>query len=827
MKYKNYIPHIAAVVIFFLISVIYFAKPLSEGKKINLPDIDNYKGSSHEIWDYQKETGKKTLWTNSMFSGMPTYQITTPPSPKLLTVIHRILNLDHIRPINFIFLYFIGFYIALLCFKIDPWVAIVGAIGYAFSSYFFIIIDAGHAAKIMALGYLPPIIGGIHLAYKGKRLLGGLIMGLFLALQIKINHPQITYYTAIIALLYAIVLFIYSFKDKKVVGFIITSAILVVFGVVAVGTNLGVLMPTLEYTDYSTRGKSDLVEDKDNQTSGLDKDYATDWSYGIGESFTVLIPNFMGGASVSELPENSETYKLYEKHGSRAAAKNAIKHQYTYWGEQPSTAGPVYIGAIICFLFVFAFFIADKKYIWWLGIATFISFILSWGKHIPGITHFLLDHLPIYNKFRAVSVGLVIAEFTMPLLAILAVNKLLKGEVPKAQAIKGLKYAVGITGGLSLFFIMFAKSLFDFNGAVDQQYLTQQGGEMIVDALKADRLMLFRKDAFRSLVYILLSAGVIYFFVIEKLKMTYALISLGALILIDMWGVNLRYLNDDDFVSKRKAKTPFAKTKADEFILQDPTLDYRVLNMAVSTFNDASTSYYHKSIGGYHGAKMQRYQELISYHISQDMQRIYTAFRSQDMTVIDKALESCSTLNMINTKYIIYNPEAAPILNRSAMGNAWFANNVKWVKNANEENEALFSFDLKKDIVIDEKFKDQFEGFSPIYDSSASIDLISYAPDELKYKSSSQTDQLAVFSEIYYPKGWHVTIDGEEVDHFRCNYVLRGLKVPAGAHEIDFKFEPETYYRAQTLAKASSIVFLLLILGVVFIEYKAIKEQKD
>jgi len=827
MKFKAYTPHIIAIVFFILLSVSYFIKPLTEGKKLYMPDTAVNIGAKNEVVTYRENTGEQSLWTNSMFGGMPTYLIINPKPAELLRQSHKILNLNHIRPINFIFLYLIGFYIALICFSVNPWISILGSIAYAFSSYFFIIIEAGHATKVMALGYLPTIIGGIHLAFHGKRILGSIIVTFFLALQIIVNHLQITYYTLIITLVYGTVFLIYSIKTHSLKDFLITSAFLLMAALIAVGSNLGVLMPVMEYSKYSTRGKSELVVDAKNQTSGLDKDYATEWSYGIPESFTLLIPNFMGGPSASSLPEKSETFKLYEKYQGAKAAKEAIKRQPTYWGKQRFTSGPVYVGAIVCLLFVFAFYVVERKHLWWLVSVTIISLILSWGKYIPAVTSFLLDHLPGYNKFRAVSMSLVIAEFSMPLLAILALSKLFKDNLHQEKVLKALKYSLGITGGILLFFILFAKGLFSFDAPSDQQYLSQNGGTLLVDALKADRLMLLKRDAARALIFILLASGIVFLYIKKKIKTSYALVGIALLILFDMWGINKRYLNNDNFVAKQKISKPYEASPADKSILSDKTLNYRVLNLAVDPFNDASTSYFHKSIGGYHGAKMQRYQELITFNISKEMQKIYGSFRSQDFKVISSTLESCNALNILNTKYIIYNPQAKPLINSSALGNAWFVDKIKWVKNANEEIEALNSFNSKKEAVIDEKFNEQLNGFNHIEDSTRTIELVHYSPNKLIYNSNCSTEQLAVFSEIYYPKGWKVRIDGVEKDHFRANYVLRAMKVPSGKHEIEFFFEPETYYTGQRIATASSALLLFLIIGFVVNEFYRKRKLKD
>ncbi len=528
-----------------------------------------------------------------------------------------------------------------------------------------------------------------------------------------------------------------------------------------------------------------------------------------------MIPNFNGGASVGELPESSETYELFKKYQGKAYAKKAIKNQPTYWGDQTFVAGPVYAGAIIIFLAIFSLFVIDRKYIWWLVSATLLSFIFSWGKNIPNITKFLFEYVPMLNKFRAVSMGLVIAEFTLPLMAILGLNKLFKNEVQKDQALKALKYATISVGGLLVFFLLFAKGLFDFSALSDQRYLTQQGGDVFVDALESDRLMLFRRDTLRSLVFIILSGGVIFLYIKQKLKLNYALVGMGLLILVDLWSVDKRYLNEDNFISKKQAKTPFVATQADKLILNDKTPDFRVLNLAVSTFNDGSTSYFHKSIGGYHGAKMQRYQELVSYPITNEMQKIYSAFKTQDFNVIANTLKQLNVLNMLNTRYIIYNGQAQPILNSAAYGNAWMVSDIKWVENANDELDALEQADLKKVAVVDEKFREELLTNGLKADSTAKINLLEYAPNHLKYKSSSKENQIAVFSEIYYPHGWKVTLDGEDVTHGRANYVLRAMNVPAGEHTIEFVFDPDVVHKGRLIGFISTLILFIIALGAV------------
>jgi hypothetical protein len=822
---QNLKPIAIAIALFLILSIAYMSPALS-GKNISQHDVEQFKGMSKELVDYRESTGKEAIWTNSMFGGMPGYLISVTYPNNLLVFFQRVITLNNWRPFSFIFLYLLGFYAALLAFKVNKYLAIVGAIAYAFSSYLIIIIVAGHASKAMALGYLPAIIGGVHLAFRGKYLHGAVLLALALGLQLKVSHLQITYYTLIIILIYGVFELIQAVKDKQLVPFSKALGMLIIGVILAVASNITNLITTAEYGKYSMRGKSDLTSEAENKTSGLDKDYATDWSYGKAESFTLLIPNFMGGASGGELPQDSETFAFLSKVQGKANAKKSIKQMPTYWGGVSYTAGPVYVGAIICFLFILGLFIVDKKLRWWILTATIVSLILAWGKNVPDITNFLLDHLPGYNKFRAVSMTLVIAGFTIPLLAILAFDSLLKKNIDKKKALSALKYSFGITAGLILFFILFAKNLFSFEALSDQQYLAQ-GYNEFVDALQSDRAMLLRQDAFRSLIFITLAAGIVLFLIKEKLKSVHAIALLGILVLVDMWAVDKRYLNESNFVSNKKYDTPFTPSKADQLILQDNDPDYRVLNIAVSTFNDASTSYFHKSIGGYHGAKMRRYQELIEHNISPEIQKTISALQSGDFNQVDHALASDHVLNMLNTKYIIFNPEAQPLVNNSRLGNAWFVSDYKMAENADEEIAELGKLNTKTSAVIDKQFSEFVLNKQFIPDSLATITLDEYQPNNLKYSTNANSDQLAIFSEIYYPKGWEVSIDGKPAEHFRANYVLRAMVIPAGEHLVEFSFKPKSYYLGEKISLASSLIFILLLIGVVGWEAKKYFSQKE
>jgi hypothetical protein len=824
---KSTAPYLAAILIFLLLSIIYMY-PVLEGKNIRQNDVVQHQGMSKELIDYRNATGKDALWTNSMFGGMPGYMISTQFNSNKLKYIHRLLVLDNWRPICFVFLYMVGFWIALLAFGVNPWLSIVGAIAYGLSSYFLIIIEVGHISKVLALGYLPPIIGGIHLSFRGKYLWGCLLTGIALGLQIFVVHLQITYYTLLIAFIYGISELVFAIKEKRVIEYTKAIPALLIAVILAIGCNFSSLWTTYEYGKFSTRSKSELTSNKENKTTGLDKDYATQWSYGIGESFTLLIPNFKGGASVGSLPTSSNTYKFLSQPEvmGKIKAKKAIEQMPTYFGKQPGTSGPVYAGAIICFLFILGLFICDDRYRWWLLSATVVSLVFAWGKNVPNLTNFLLDHLPGYNKFRAVSMTMVIAEFTLPLLAMLTLNKVFSGELDKKQLLKGLKYSLGITGGILILFLLFAGSLFDFEAPTDQRYI-QQGATDFIEGLKADRLMLLRHDTFRSLVFILLSAGVIFYFINQKIKYNYAVLAMGLLILVDMWPVAKRFLNSDNFVSKKEYTNPITESAADKFILQDKSPDYRVLNISADIFNDATTSYFHKSLGGYHGAKMLRYQELIENCLYDEIQNMVGDLKAAGLNGVDQAMANKGVLNMLNTKYIIYNTEAPPVLNTKALGNAWFVKEVSLAENADDAIQQLKSFAPSKTAVVEKAFSGFVQNKAFNNDSSSSIVLEEYKPNNLKYKTISGSDQLAVFSEIYYPKGWTVTLDGKPADYFRADYVLRAMNIPAGEHTIEFKFHPNSYFIGEKISLASSILFLLLFVGAIAMEIKKSVLIKD
>jgi hypothetical protein len=808
---KKLSPHLIVILLFVGISFAYFS-PVMQGKVLDMPDIKHWKGMSKEVQDFREATGEEALWTNSMFSGMPAYQISTRSNGNLIQYVVKAISLGIPRPANLLFLYLLGFYLLLLSLKVDYRLSAVGAIAFAFSSYFFIIIMAGHMTKAHAIAYVPMVVAAVLYTYRGRMLLGGVLTALTVALELYANHLQITYYLVLVLILIGVVQFVKDLKANNLTSFAKRSGVLVLAALLASGTAVTRLSTTMEYGTESTRGKSELTNNLDNKTSGLDKDYATSWSYGVAETFTLLIPNFYGGASQGELTTDSETYNAIKRAPN---AKQLIKQLPLYWGTQPFTSGPTYAGAIVMFLFIFGLLFVKSEMRVWILLATIMSIMLAWGKNFMPLTDLFLDYFPGYNKFRAVSMILVIAEFTLPLLGFVALNKFLsEGDedyetdnkvediksqkvshvVVKSKKLRSLNLAFYIAGGITLVFALMPNLFFDFVGGQDAN-LAKSGWP--VDALQSDRAELLSADAWRSFIFIALSFGAMWMFLKNKLSSKHVIFIVGVLVLADMWTINKRYLNDDNFARKSKVETPYQATAADQQILRDKDPNFRVFNQSVSTFNDASTSYFHKSIGGYHGAKLKRYQELIENHIAKG---------------------NMAVLNMLNTKYFI-TPKGQAQQNPGTMGNAWFINEITTVANADAEIASLNGFNPANTAIVDVRFSEQMiDGLDNV---GASITLTEYKPNYLKYNSTASKNGIAIFSEIYYDKGWNAYVDGELKPHFRANYVLRGMQIPAGKHIVEFKFEPAVYHVSERIAFASSIILLLLLAFVSTKELKA------
>ena len=820
---KLWLPDILAVVLFAVISFAYFFPADIEGRILYRHDSSAGRGAGQEAYEYQQRTGERTRWTNALFSGMPNYQLS--PSYNSTTTLQQVEKAYHLwLPDNvwYVFAYLLGFYIMLRAFDFRQYLAMLGAVVWAFSSYFFIIIAAGHIWKVMALAYLPPMIGGVLLAYRGKYLWGLVVTSLFGALEIMANHVQMTYYYLIIILLIVLGFFYEGIRQKAYMHLLKATGVCLAAAAIAVCLNLSNLYHTWEYGQETMRGKSELVKaNSSNQTSsGLDRDYITQWSYGIDETWTLLVPNTKGGASVP-LAENKEAMKKADPN-----YMGIYQQLGQYWGDQPMTAGPVYVGAFVLMLFVLGLFIVKGPLKWALLVATILSILLSWGRNFMPFTDFFIDYVPMYAKFRTVASILVVAEFTIPFLAMLAL-KTLFDEPEKTKA--RLKY-VGIsfllTGGVAMLFSLMPKVFFsDFVSQSEMQAMSQIPADQLTPLLSnltEVRMSMFTSDALRSFYIILVGTGVLLAILLGKLKKEYGVSIILVLCLVDMWTVNKRYLYDGMFVSKSVREAPIQKTEAIDHILQDKSLDYRVLNLSTSTFNENETSFYLKSIGGYHPAKLRRYQELIDAHIQPEMQRIFEAVSKAggDMTQVNGD-SIYPVLNMLNTKYFILplqGGRSVPLENPYTYGNAWFVDKVHYVDNANQELDMTGQLTLRHEAVADKKFQQQL-GEAVVQDTNSVVRITAYEPNKLTYDVNSGKGGVIVFSEIYYP-GWTATVDGVEQELGRVDYVLRALQVKPGHHEVVLSFFPKSIDRTETVAYAAYVVVLLLILYLIFVYVK-------
>lgn len=805
--FKSVLPHLGALVLFVVLSFLYLS-PLLEGKKVYQSDLIQFKGMNKSVSDYREKTGEEALWADNMFSGMPAYQISTHYPGNLIKQVDRVLRLYLPRPADYLFLLMAGFYFLGIVLGLRWWEALLGAFAMAFSSYSVVIIEAGHTSKVHAMAYMAPVLASIILAYRGKVLLGAALTAFFLSLQISANHLQITYYLLIIILIMTVAKFIQAAKAGTLPDFIKTSLLLVVAAFIGIGPNVGSLWTTQEYGKYTMRGPSELKAHA--ESDGLDKEYALRWSYGQSETFTLLIPNFYGGASEGSLSENSEAYQsLIEHNVPKKQAKELISSLPLYWGDQPFTSGPVYVGALICFLFVLGLLLVRSEDKWWLLVAVFVSFILAWGRHIPRVTDIIFDYLPLYNKFRAVSMTLVIAQVAMPFLALLALKNFFSGDINKEELKKKTLIALGIVGGLLLIFAAIPGIAGSFEGMSDDKMRSGGYPDWLVDAIISDRQSMLRMDALRSLGFIIVGVGAMWLYLMNKLKSQWVMTILAVLVLVDLWAVDKRYLNNDDFVKPRNLDGMYTLTQADQQILQDKDPNFRVYNTMEPLDRGARTSFYHKNIAGYHGAKLKRYQELIDYQISKG---------------------NIEVINMLNVKYIIRQGEQGSTFampNPGVLGNAWFVPEYKLVEDPDAEIDALTDFEADQTAIVDKRFANQLEGFQPKFDSTATITLTDYKPNHLTYKSNAQGEQLAVFSEVYYDKGWNAYIDGKPVPHFRANFILRAMKVPAGEHEIVFEFKPRSYFLGNKLGLIFSVILLGFVAYAFYAEYRQGKPDED
>jgi hypothetical protein len=830
-NWKSNLTYPIFIAIFAILALAYVS-PVLEGKRILQSDIVKFDGMAKEIKDFRNETGEEALWTNSMFGGMPAYQISVEYPNNISNLLHKIMTLGLPRPADMIFLYFICFFVFLLLLRVNPWVAFAGAVAFALSSYNYIIISAGHNSKAVAIAYMAPVLGSIIYTFRGKYLAGGILFSIFLALQIFANHFQITYYLLIVVVFYGIFELIDKIKKKQFDIFLKAFGVLILAAIVALGVNISRIWTTYEYTEATMRGGSELSMEDNTTQKGLDIEYITAWSYGKSETFSLLIPNIKGGATGS-LGNNKSAMKNIDRRFEKE-----IANYNQYWGNQPFTSGPVYLGAIVIFFFIFSLFYIKGPIKYGLLAAIILSIVLAWGKNFMPLTQFFVDYVPGYDKFRAVSMTLTIAAFCVPALAALGIAKII--EKPEIFNFKNkyLYISFGLTGGLALLFYLIP-GFFSFLSNEEIKYVNeikeaaepgmQQQLSIFIHNLESARISIFKADAIRSFGFILLAAILTLSFSMAKFSQKLFVIGLTALIIFDMWTINRRYLNDDNFVAKRRIETPFAKTSADDLILKDKDKGIRVLDMTESTFNSSRTSYYHMSLGGYHGAKLQRYQDIIDFYLTQYMQEIgNTLNKAQTIEEIYSTLVDMPVLHMLNTRYIIIHKDMMPIINTNATGNAWFIDEYVIANNANEELMLLKSIEPQYTAVIDKQFIDKIEGLELDYDSDARIILADYKPNRLIYKSSTNNKSIAVFSEIYYPKGWNVYINGEKAEHFRANYILRAMLVPEGENEIIFEFKPKAYYTGESIALVFSILMVLLVLGFLGFEgYKFYKANKN
>lgn len=822
---KKLLPDLIAILAFVLLSFAYFFPADIENRILFQHDTAAGAGAGQEVKEYYEQTGERSRWTNSLFGGMPMYQIAPSyDSTKSLQWVQKAYQLFLPDYVCLTFMLMLGFYILLRVFGIPVWLAGLGGIMWAFSSYFFILISAGHIWKFITLAYVPPTIAGIVLAYRGKLLWGGILTALFVALQITSNHVQMSYYFFFVILFFVGAYFEKAWRTKTLPQFFKASAVLIVAALVGIAANVSNLYHTYAYSKETMRGKSELVQTGDaaKQTnSGLDRDYITQWSYGIDETLTLLVPNFKGGASAALSQSETAMSKANPMYSSLYGSLTQ------YFGTQPMTSGPVYVGAFVLFLFVLGCFIVKGPLKWALIGATFFSIVLSWGKNFMPLTDFFIDNVPLYNKFRAVSSILVIAEFTIPLLAIFALKRLLEEPEILKQEKKPLGISLLLTAGIALLLAVAPGSIGSgyvpaqeaqmLQNAVNQQMIPANELSGILANLGEMRAELVSSDALRSFIIIGIGCSLLWLYASGKLRSSLTIAGITILCLADMWGVNKRYLNDAQFVPHSIRTETFTKTNTDELILQDTSLDYRVLNFATSTFDDNNTSYWHKSVGGYHPAKLRRYQEMIEHHISPEMQAAYKAIATAGGEMDSVDANKFRVLNMLNTKYFIFpagqQRQTVPILNPHAYGNAWFVNKVQYVNNANEEIDALDSIIPTETAVVDARFKDVLKGTTESYkDSLSSIRLTSYAPNRLTYETNNAQDGIAVFSEIYYPDGWHVTIDGQPAELARADYILRTMYVPAGQHTIEMRFDPTSLHVTEGIAYGA---LALLVIGII------------
>ena len=833
---KKCLPDAIVIALFAVISFAYFLVPVSQGKILFRHDSQAGVGMGQELTEYEQRTGEVTRWTNSLFSGMPTYQIS--PAYSSTDGLSAVMAAYHLwlpDYVWFLFAYLLGFYILLRAFNFRQSLAALGSILWAFSSYFLIIIAAGHLWKVMALAYLPPMIGGVVLAYRGKYLWSFIVTAVFTAFEVKANHVQMTYYYLFIVLFMVIAYLVQAIREKRLQHFLKASGVLIAAGLIGVTINISNLYHTWEYQKESMRGKSELTKTNSaNQTSsGLDRDYITQWSYGVDETLTLLVPDAKGGASVP-LSQNATAMAK-----ANPEVQNMLPQLYEavpqYFGTQPGTSGPVYVGAFVLFLFVLGLFIVKTPLKWALLAATILSILLSWGHNFMGFTNFFLDYVPMYAKFRTVASILVIAEFTIPLLAALALKRIVDEPTVLTKNMKFVYASLALTAGVALVMALMPSMMGPFISEQERQMLSGIQGmtpdvqNMMLSSIATMRAAMVSADAWRSIIVIIIGVAMLLLFKAQKIKAIYLIVGISALCLIDLWQVDKRYLNDEMFVPKSERDTPQEATATDIEILKDKSLSYRVLNFSSGAFNENTTSYFHKSIGGYHPAKLRRYQEMIDKYIAPEMQAGMQAIVSKGgvMSEVD-GRKLFPVLNMLNAKYFVVPLQGnatTSIQNPYAQGNGWFVDKLTYVADANAEYAEVGKIDVSHEAVADKKFE-AILGQTAANDSTASVVLTKYEPNSLTYTINSAKGGVVVFSEIYYP-GWTASIDGQPAELGRVNYILRALNVKAGKHEVVLEFHPSSISTTETIAYVALVVLLLAICAALFIEWKMQKAVKD
>jgi len=797
---KQCFPHVVAILLFVIASVLYFS-PILQGKQIKQHDISQYVGMSKQHKDFNKKDNIETYWTDAAFGGMPTYQLGAKYPHNYIKKLDSLLRFLP-RPADYVFLYFICFYVLLLVLKVDWRYALLGSFAFGFSTYYLVILGAGHNSKAHAIAYFPLVLAGIFLVFRKKYLLGFILTAVAMGLELSANHFQMTYYLLLLVLVIGLVYLVDAFKKKEVKHFFVSVGIMAVAVTLALGLNATNLLATSEYAKESTRSKSELTINPNGSpkelTDGLGKEYITHWSYGIGESLNLFVPGLYGGSNNEPIAKNAVVVKKMQRmFGISTKDAQEFAGQLMYWADQPGVSGPAYIGAVVIFLFVLGLFLVKGPLKKWILFGGGLILLLSWGKNFSLLTNFFIDYVPLYDKFRAVSSMQVIVELVMPILAIFGLHKFVNNYDQKEEKLKALKYTVGITAGLAIMFYVLKGSLFDFVGNRDGMLLENYGPDFL-KMIKEQRESLFTTDVLRTLVFVLLSAVTLWMYLKDKVKENVVLLIFGCLLIFDLVGVDKRYVNSEDFVSARQVNEPFQISKADAQIKED-TSHYRVLDFSSNPFSDARTSYFHKAFGGYHAAKPKRAEDIFEFYVSKN---------------------NIGVVNMLNIKYIIQDNKGQLVAlnNPYTNGNAWFVDELKTVASADEEIVLLDSLNLKKQAVVQLGDRERKSNYKT--DSLASINLMSYKPNHLVYETSNSNDGVAIFSEMYYKNGWNAYIDGELKPHFRANYLLRGLEVPKGKHTIAFKFEPQVIKTGSSIALASSIGLILLVLGGLFYEFR-------